>query len=106
MKGFVLAFGDRAPGLDLDPAFAHQLLVRNELIEAITHLAFYAGGPKAMSAMAVAKTLLAEEHSRPEGTAGTVAPRNGTGTAQPSRPGTSSSAVGSASRSRQVPSTA
>jgi 4-carboxymuconolactone decarboxylase len=27
-----------------------------ELIEAITHLAFYAGWPKAMSAMAVAKT--------------------------------------------------
>ncbi len=26
-----------------------------ELIEAITHLAFYAGWPKAMSAMAVAK---------------------------------------------------
>jgi 4-carboxymuconolactone decarboxylase len=28
-----------------------------ELIEAITHLAFYAGWPKAMSAMAVAKRL-------------------------------------------------
>jgi 4-carboxymuconolactone decarboxylase len=28
-----------------------------ELIEAITHLAFYAGWPKAMSAMAVAKTV-------------------------------------------------
>jgi 4-carboxymuconolactone decarboxylase len=28
-----------------------------ELIEAITHLAFYAGWPKAMSAMAVAKQL-------------------------------------------------
>lgn len=28
-----------------------------ELIEAITHLAFYAGWPKAMSAMAVAKEL-------------------------------------------------
>ena len=27
----------------------------DELIEAITHLAFYAGWPKAMSAMAVAK---------------------------------------------------
>ncbi len=26
-----------------------------ELIEVITHLAFYAGGPKAMSALAVAK---------------------------------------------------
>jgi 4-carboxymuconolactone decarboxylase len=30
-----------------------------ELIEAITHLAFYAGWPKAMSAMAVAKQLFA-----------------------------------------------
>jgi 4-carboxymuconolactone decarboxylase len=30
-----------------------------ELIEAITHLAFYAGWPKAMSAMAVAKTVFA-----------------------------------------------
>jgi 4-carboxymuconolactone decarboxylase len=29
-----------------------------ELIEAITHLAFYAGWPKAMSAMAVAKRVL------------------------------------------------
>jgi 4-carboxymuconolactone decarboxylase len=28
---------------------------KTELIEAITHLAFYAGWPKAMSAMAVAK---------------------------------------------------
>ena len=31
-----------------------------ELIEAITHLAFYAGWPKAMSAMAVAKQVFAE----------------------------------------------
>ena len=30
-------------------------LTRDELIEAITHLAFYAGWPKAMSAMAIAK---------------------------------------------------
>jgi len=30
----------------------------SELIEAITHLAFYAGWPKAMSAMAVAKQVL------------------------------------------------
>lgn len=29
-----------------------------ELVEAITHLAFYAGWPKAMSAMTVAKTVL------------------------------------------------
>ncbi|WP_445187659.1 carboxymuconolactone decarboxylase family protein [Pseudonocardia sp. Cha107L01] len=32
-----------------------------ELIEAITHLAFYAGWPKAMSAMAVAKQVLSED---------------------------------------------
>jgi 4-carboxymuconolactone decarboxylase len=31
-----------------------------ELSEAITHLAFYAGWPKAMSAMAVAKQVFAE----------------------------------------------
>lgn len=30
-----------------------------ELVEAITHLAFYAGWPKAMSAMAVAKHVFA-----------------------------------------------
>ena len=30
-------------------------VTQDELIEAITHLAFYAGWPKAMSAMAVAK---------------------------------------------------
>ncbi len=32
-------------------------LTETELIEAITHLAFYAGWPKAMSAMTVAKKL-------------------------------------------------
>jgi 4-carboxymuconolactone decarboxylase len=32
----------------------------DELIEAITHLAFYAGWPQAMSAMAVAKQVLGE----------------------------------------------
>lgn len=32
-------------------------LSEQELIEAVTHLAFYAGWPKAMSAMAVAKQL-------------------------------------------------
>jgi 4-carboxymuconolactone decarboxylase len=34
-----------------------------ELVEAITHLAFYAGWPKAMSAMAVAKQVLASDNS-------------------------------------------
>jgi 4-carboxymuconolactone decarboxylase len=32
----------------------------DELVEAITHLAFYAGWPKAMAAMAVAKDVLSE----------------------------------------------
>ena len=32
-------------------------VTQDELVEAITHLAFYAGWPKAMSAMAVAKHL-------------------------------------------------
>jgi 4-carboxymuconolactone decarboxylase len=35
-------------------------VTREELIEAITHLAFYAGWPKAMSAMAMAKEVFAE----------------------------------------------
>ncbi len=34
-----------------------------ELIEAITHLAFYAGWPKAMSAMGVAKQVFAKEET-------------------------------------------
>jgi 4-carboxymuconolactone decarboxylase len=34
-------------------------LTEQELIEAITHLAFYAGWPKAMSAMTVAKDVFA-----------------------------------------------
>jgi 4-carboxymuconolactone decarboxylase len=34
-----------------------------ELIEAITHLAFYAGWPKAMSAMAVAKQVFRTEEN-------------------------------------------
>ena len=39
-----------------------------ELTEAITHLAFYAGWPRAMSAMAVAKQVLAGHDSQqPEG---------------------------------------
>jgi 4-carboxymuconolactone decarboxylase len=33
-----------------------------ELIEAITHLAFYAGWPKAMSAMSVAKQVFRGDH--------------------------------------------
>ncbi|MFU8854354.1 carboxymuconolactone decarboxylase family protein [Micromonospora sp. SL1-18] len=37
-------------------------VTETELIEAITHLAFYAGWPKAMSAMAVAKQVFADSH--------------------------------------------
>jgi 4-carboxymuconolactone decarboxylase len=36
-----------------------------ELIEAITHLAFYTGWPKAMSAMAVAKKVFTPEGTTP-----------------------------------------
>lgn len=36
-------------------------LIETELKEAIIHLAFYAGWPKAMSAIQVAKTVFAEE---------------------------------------------
>ena len=38
----------------------------SELIEAITHLAFYAGWPKAMSAMAVAKRVFRGPHPTPQ----------------------------------------
>jgi 4-carboxymuconolactone decarboxylase len=37
-------------------------LTETELKEAIIHLAFYAGWPKAMSAIQVAKTVFAEAH--------------------------------------------
>ena len=44
------------------------LVTVTELTEAITHLAFYAGWPRAMSAMAVAKQVLAGHDSQqPEG---------------------------------------
>ena len=36
-------------------------LTQDELVEAITHLAFYAGWPKAMSAMTVAKEVFEGE---------------------------------------------
>ncbi|MEU6646841.1 carboxymuconolactone decarboxylase family protein [Saccharomonospora sp. NPDC046836] len=36
-------------------------VTEEELVEAITHLAFYAGWPRAMSAMAVAKRLFRED---------------------------------------------
>ncbi|TCC35422.1 carboxymuconolactone decarboxylase family protein [Kribbella speibonae] len=37
-------------------------LTETELKEAIIHLAFYAGWPRAMSAIQVAKTVFAEDH--------------------------------------------
>jgi 4-carboxymuconolactone decarboxylase len=37
---------------------------QEELIEVITHLAFYAGWPKAMSAIMVAKDLFSKENSK------------------------------------------
>ena len=45
----------RAARLPPRPARKDNGVTEDELIEAITHLAFYAGWPKAMSAMAVAK---------------------------------------------------
>jgi 4-carboxymuconolactone decarboxylase len=51
-----LVAGGNAEQLTFHLAYAKQNgLTEDELIEAITHLAFYAGWPKAMSAMAVAK---------------------------------------------------
>ncbi|MCA9691551.1 MAG: carboxymuconolactone decarboxylase family protein [Nannocystaceae bacterium] len=38
---------------------------RDELVELITHLAFYAGWPNAMSAVAVARELLGDEGAPP-----------------------------------------
>jgi 4-carboxymuconolactone decarboxylase len=38
-------------------------LTRTELVEAIVHLAFYAGWPRAMSAITVAKRVFAEDGS-------------------------------------------
>ncbi|GAA2136319.1 4-carboxymuconolactone decarboxylase [Glycomyces algeriensis] len=35
-------------------------VTEQELVEAITHLAFYTGWPKAMSAMAIAKKVFAD----------------------------------------------
>jgi 4-carboxymuconolactone decarboxylase len=39
-------------------------LTETELIEAITHLAFYAGWPRAMSAMAVAREVFGQNETR------------------------------------------
>ncbi len=42
-------------------------LTETELVEAIVHLAFYAGWPKAMSAIAVAKRVFAQDHTQATG---------------------------------------
>lgn len=42
------------------PHAIHNGLSEEELVEVITHLAFYTGWPRAMSALAVAKRLFAE----------------------------------------------
>lgn len=50
--------------LNFHLAFAKQNgATQEELVEAITHLAFYAGWPKAMSAMTVAKNVFATDDS-------------------------------------------
>ncbi|WP_320068420.1 carboxymuconolactone decarboxylase family protein [Micromonospora sp. RTGN7] len=55
-----LLAGGNTEQLTFHLAYAKQNgLTETELIEAITHLAFYAGWPKAMSAMAVAKQVFA-----------------------------------------------
>lgn len=43
--------------MEAPAAVAERAQTEEELIEVITHLAFYAGWPKAMSAMSVAKQI-------------------------------------------------
>ncbi|MFF2773075.1 carboxymuconolactone decarboxylase family protein, partial [Streptomyces bacillaris] len=57
-----LLAGGNTEQLNFHLAFAKQNgATEEELVEAITHLAFYAGWPKAMSAMTVAKNLFAND---------------------------------------------
>jgi 4-carboxymuconolactone decarboxylase len=57
-----LVAGGNVDQLAFHLPFARQNgVTETELIEAITHLAFYTGWPKAMSAMAAAKNAFAEE---------------------------------------------
>ncbi|MEA5455935.1 carboxymuconolactone decarboxylase family protein [Sinomonas sp. JGH33] len=57
-----LVAGGNAEQLTFHLAFAKQNgLTEEELVEGITHLAFYAGWPKAMSALAVAKRVFRGE---------------------------------------------
>ena len=55
-----LLAGGNTEQLNFHLAYAKENgVTEEELIEAITHLAFYAGWPKAMSAMTVAKSIFA-----------------------------------------------
>ncbi|MGA0566882.1 carboxymuconolactone decarboxylase family protein [Rathayibacter sp. KR2-224] len=57
-----LLAGGNTEQLNFHLAFAKQNgVAEKELIEAITHLAFYAGWPKAMSAMGVAKNVFTKD---------------------------------------------
>jgi 4-carboxymuconolactone decarboxylase len=60
-----LLAGGNAEQLNFHLAFAKQNgATEEELIETITHLAFYAGWPKAMSAMTVAKSLFTADQNQ------------------------------------------
>lgn len=60
-----LLAGGNTEQLSFHLAFAKQNGATGaELVEAITHLAFYAGWPKAMSAMAVAKSIFAADNDQ------------------------------------------
>ena len=60
-----LLAGGNTEQLSFHLAFAKQNgATEEELVEAITHLAFYAGWPKAMSAMTVAKNLFADDQNK------------------------------------------
>lgn len=62
-----LLAGGNAEQLNFHLAFARRNgATEEELVEAITHLAFYAGWPKAMSAMNVAKGLFAGDADQEE----------------------------------------
>lgn len=56
-----LVAGGSAPQLEFHLPYAVQNgVAQEELVEAITHLAFYAGWPRALSALAVARSVFVE----------------------------------------------
>jgi 4-carboxymuconolactone decarboxylase len=60
----VLATNGNTEQLDFHLKYAKQNgVTEEELKEALTHLAFYAGWPQAMAAMAVAKRFFAEDNN-------------------------------------------